>query len=284
MVYTITFNPALDYVMNLASLRTDDINRTESEELYYGGKGINVSAILSRLGIDNTALGFLAGFTGKRLEQMLVKDGISCDFNYLKDGYTRINVKIKADTEIDVNANGPDVKAEDIKALMSKLDEIKQGDYLVLSGSIPKSLPDDIYQRIMEKLTGRGVRFVVDAEKYLLLNSLKYKPFLIKPNHHELGDIFNVKIDSDEDIIKYARALQEQGAVNVLVSMAKDGAMLIDENSNVHKIENASTNDDDKPTEDIIINSIKVDTYGENYELPETLDCFDLYSYLINNY
>lgn len=239
MVYTITFNPALDYVMNVKSLRTDDINRTESEELYYGGKGINVSVILSRLGIDNTALGFLAGFTGKRLEQMLVKDGISCDFNYLEDGYTRINVKIKADTEIDVNANGPDVKAEDIKALMSKLDEIKSGDYLVLSGSIPKSLPDDIYQRIMEKLTDRGVRFVVDAEKDLLLNSLKYKPFLIKPNHHELGDIFNVKIDSDEDIIKYAKALQEQGAVNVLVSMAKDGAMLIDENSNVHKIENA---------------------------------------------
>lgn len=239
MVYTITFNPALDYVMNLESLRIDDINRTVSEKLYYGGKGINVSVILSRLGIDNTALGFLAGFTGRRLEEMLVNDGINCNFNYLKDGYTRINVKIKADTEIDVNANGPDIKVSDIEVLMSKLDEIKEGDYLVFSGSTPKSLPDDTYRHIMERLSRRGVRFVVDAEKDLLLNSLKYKPFLIKPNHHELGDIFNVKINSDEDIIKYAKVLQGQGAVNVLVSMAENGAMLIDEYSKVHKIENA---------------------------------------------
>lgn len=236
MVYTVTLNPALDYVMKVGSLRYDDINRTTAEEIYYGGKGINVSVVLSRLGVENTALGFLAGFTGAKLEEMLKADGINCDFNYLKSGNTRINVKIKADTELDVNACGPDIAAADVEALLSKLDGIQPGDYLVLAGSIPSTLPDDIYQQMLARLSDRGVNFVVDATGDLLLNVLQYRPFLVKPNHHELGDLFGVVTDTDEAIIEYATKLQSMGARNVLVSRAKDGAMLIDENGNSHKI------------------------------------------------
>ena len=239
MVYTVTLNPALDYVMKLKNLRTDDINRTDGEEIYYGGKGINVSVILTQLDIPNTALGFLGGFTGKKLEEMLKSDGISCDFNYLKSGDTRINVKIKADKEIDLNACGPEITQEDMQSFLKKLDGIRDGDYLILAGSIPKTLPDDIYEQMLEKVSDRKVNCVVDATGDLLKNVLKYKPFLIKPNHHELGDLFSVEIKSDEDIVKYSKKLQEMGAKNVLVSMAKDGAMLTDENGNVHKIGNA---------------------------------------------
>lgn len=239
MVYTVTLNPALDYVMKLKALRTDDINRTDGEEIYYGGKGINVSVILTQLGIPNTALGFLGGFTGKKLEEMLKNDGISCDFNYLKNGDTRINVKIKADKEIDLNACGPEITKEDIQSFLRKLDGIKSGDYLILAGSIPNTLPDDIYERILERVGDRNINCVVDATGDLLKNVLKYKPFLIKPNHHELGDLFSVQIKSDGDIVKYSKMLQEAGAKNVLVSMAKDGAMLTDENGRVHRIGNA---------------------------------------------
>lgn len=239
MVYTVTLNPALDYVMKLKNLRTDDINRTDGEEIYYGGKGINVSVILTQLDIPNTALGFLGGFTGKKLEEMLKSDGISCDFNYLKSGDTRINVKIKADKEIDLNACGPEITQEDMQSFLKKLDGIRDGDYLILAGSIPKTLPDDIYEQMLERVSDRKVNCVVDATGDLLKNVLKYKPFLIKPNHHELGDLFSVEIKSDEDIAKYSKKLQEMGAKNVLVSMAKDGAMLTDENGNVHKIGNA---------------------------------------------
>mgnify|MGYP000555004803 FL=1 len=239
MVYTVTLNPALDYVMKLKALRTDDINRTDGEEIYYGGKGINVSVILTQLGISNTALGFLGGFTGKKLEEMLKNDNISCDFNYLKNGDTRINVKIKADKEIDLNACGPEITKEDMQSFLRKLDGIKSGDYLILAGSIPNTLPDDIYEQILERVGDRNINCVVDATGDLLKNVLKYKPFLIKPNHHELGDLFSVQIKSDDDIVKYSKKLQEMGAKNVLVSMAKDGAMLTDENGNVHKIGNA---------------------------------------------
>jgi 1-phosphofructokinase len=239
MVYTVTLNPALDYVMKLKNLRTDDINRTDGEEIYYGGKGINVSVILTQLDIPNTALGFLGGFTGKKLEEMLKSDGISCDFNYLKSGDTRINVKIKADKEIDLNACGPEITKEDMQSFLKKLDGIRDGDYLILAGSIPKTLPDDIYERMLERVSDRKVNCVVDATGDLLKNVLKYRPFLIKPNHHELGDLFSVEIKSDDDIVKYSKKLQEMGAKNVLVSMAKDGAMLTDENGNVHKIGNA---------------------------------------------
>lgn len=233
MIYTVTLNPALDYVMKVGNIRFDDINRSESEEIYYGGKGINVSVILTRLGVENKALGFVGGFTGKKLYEMLKNDGIDCDFNTLKNGYTRINVKIKAQTELDVNAQGPAISREDIALLLEKLDGIKQGDFLILAGSIPNTLPDDIYERILSRLDGRGINFVVDATGDLLKNVLKYKPFLIKPNHHELGDLFGVETKSEDDIVFYAKKLQEMGARNVLVSRAKDGATLIDEQKNV---------------------------------------------------
>ena len=238
MIYTVTLNPALDYVMKVGNIRYDDINRSESEEIYYGGKGINVSVILTRLGVENKALGFVGGFTGEKLYGMLKKDGIDCDFNILKNGYTRINVKIKAQTELDVNAQGPAIDEEDIALLLEKLDGIKQGDFLVLAGSIPNTLPDDIYERILSRLDGRGINFVVDATGDLLKNVLKYKPFLIKPNHHELGDLFGVEAKSEQDIVFYAKKLQEMGARNVLVSRAKDGATLIDEQKNVTTFEN----------------------------------------------
>ena len=239
MVYTVTLNPALDYVMKLAQLRYDDINRTDGEEIYYGGKGINVSVILSRLSISNTALGFAGGFTGIKLEQMLENDGISFDFNRLEHGSTRINVKIKADREIDLNACGPEITNEDMKKFLEKIDSVRDGDYLVLAGSIPKTLPNDIYEQMLERIKGKKVNCVVDATGDLLKNVLKYKPFMIKPNHHELGDLFSVKINDDEDIIKYSKRLQEMGARNVLVSMAEDGAILTDEYGKVHKIGNA---------------------------------------------
>lgn len=239
MVYTVTLNPALDYVMKVGKLRYDDINRTTAEEIYYGGKGINVSVILTRLGIPNTALGFLGGFTGKKLEEMLIADGINCDFNYLQSGDTRINVKIKADTEVDVNACGPKITPDEASTLLSKIDAIQDGDYLILAGSIPNTLPNDIYERILGRLKEKNVRCVVDATGDLLMNVLKYEPFLVKPNHHELGDLFGVETKTDEDIIKYAKELQKLGAKNVLVSRAKDGAMLIDEHGESHKIGNA---------------------------------------------
>lgn len=239
MIYTVTFNPALDYVMNVPNLNSKDINRTESEQLYYGGKGINVSVILSRLGVKNKALGFLAGFSGKQLDSMLKSDNIHTDFVYLARGYTRINVKIKSEQSIDINAQGPNISTEDIEKLMEKLEQIKEGDGLVLAGSIPKTLPNDIYEKILKRLDGRGINFAVDATGDLLLNVLKYKPFLIKPNHHELGDIFAVEIKTDEDIAYYGKKLQAMGAKNVLVSRGKDGAALLDESGELRTIGNA---------------------------------------------
>lgn len=238
MIYTVTFNPALDYIMRVDGLQSKDINRTRSEEIYYGGKGINVSVILTRLGVENKALGFVAGFSGKQIEDMLVSDGIKTDFVHLKEGYTRINVKIRCDRELDINANGPEIKREEVDALFEKLEELKSKDYLILAGSIPKALPDNMYEKILERLDGKGVNFVVDATGDLLKNVLKYKPFMVKPNHHELGEIFGVEITDLEDIEKYAKKLQEMGAKNVLVSRGKDGAALIDEFGKVHTMGN----------------------------------------------
>ncbi len=236
MVYTLTLNPALDYVMKLDNLRFDDINRSYEEKIYFGGKGINVSVILSRLGVETRALGFIGGFSGGKLEEMLKCENIDCDFCRLSSGNTRINVKIKYDSELDINADGPTIDNSDIENLFDKIKEIKDGDYFVLAGSIPKSLPEDIYERIIQTLKDKKVNIVVDATNNLLLNILKYKPFLIKPNHHELGDMFGVITNTDEEIIEYSKKLQDMGARNVLVSRAKDGALLLDENGKVTKI------------------------------------------------
>ncbi len=238
MIYTVTFNPALDYLMYVSELQSDDINRTEKEQLFYGGKGINVSVILTRLGVKNKALGFLAGFSGHQIENMLNADGIENDFVYLKNGYTRINVKIKSKKETDINACGPEITDDGIRELFKKIENLENGDCLVLAGSIPKSLPDNIYEKIIEKLNGRGIDFVVDATGDLLKNVLKYKPFMIKPNHHELGEIFSTEIKTLGDIKKYGKMLQDMGARNVLVSRGKDGAALLDENGNIHTMGN----------------------------------------------
>lgn len=236
MIYTVTFNPALDYVMKVEKLRYDDINRTYGEELYYGGKGINVSAILSRLGMENTALGFKAGFTGEKLEELLREDGINTDFIALKSGMTRINVKIKAETELDINAVGPPVERDEVEKLFDKIRNLKQGDVIVLAGSVPGALPSDIYENILSVTSQAGVEAVVDSTGDLLLNVLKYHPFLIKPNNFELGDLFGVKIKNEAEIEKYAKLLQEKGARNVLVSRGKDGATLVTEDGDVHTI------------------------------------------------
>ncbi len=216
-------------------MKLGEVNRSSSEEMYFGGKGINVSAVLKELGIASRALGFTAGFTGEAIENGISAMGITSDFVRLKKGNSRINVKIKADDETELNGQGPDIDDEALSQLFGKLDKLTDGDTLVLAGSIPNSLPSDIYERIMQRLSDRKIRTVVDATKDLLLNVLKYRPFLIKPNDYELGEMFGVKLNSDDEIEKYARKLQEMGAVNVLVSMAGDGAMLIDEKGKMHR-------------------------------------------------
>lgn len=236
MIYTVTFNPALDYVMKVEKLRYDDINRTYGEELYYGGKGINVSVILSRLGMENTALGFKAGFTGEKLEELLKEEGINTDFIALKSGMTRINVKIKAETELDINAVGPPIEREEVDKLFEKIKNLKKGDVIVLAGSVPGALPAYIYEKILSVTSQSGVEAVVDSTGDLLLNVLKYHPFLIKPNNFELGDLFGVKIKNEAEIEKYAKLLQEKGARNVLVSRGKEGATLVTEDGDVHTI------------------------------------------------
>lgn len=235
MVYTVTFNPAIDYVVHTGEMKLGATNRSEREEMYFGGKGINVSIVLRELGIDSKALGFTAGFTGEAIERGLADMGIDTDFVRLATGNSRINIKIKASEETELNGQGPDIDDKAIATLFEKLDKLPNGDTLVLAGSIPASLPSDIYERILERLSGRDIRTVVDATKDLLLNVLKYKPFLIKPNNHELGEMFGVTLNSDREIETYARKLQKMGAVNVLISMAGDGAMLIDEYGNMHR-------------------------------------------------
>lgn len=235
MVYTVTFNPAIDYVVHTGEMKLGATNRSEREEMYFGGKGINVSIVLRELGIDSKALGFTAGFTGEAIEKGLADMGIDTDFVRLETGNSRINVKIKATEETELNGQGPHIDDKAISALFEKLDKLTDGDTLILAGSIPSSLPPDIYQRILEKLSDRRIKAVVDATKDLLLNVLQYKPFLVKPNNHELGEMFGVTLKSDEEIEKYARKLQDMGAVNVLISMAGDGAMLIDEYGKMHR-------------------------------------------------
>ena len=234
MIYTVTFNPALDYVVHMSQdLAIGMTNRSDAEEIYFGGKGINVSNVLRELDLPTTALGFIAGFTGKALDEGVAASGITTDFIKLPEGNTRINVKIKAADETEINGQGPKIPDECQKALFEKLDQLKEGDTLVLAGSIPSSLPSDVYERILERLDGKGIRFVVDAIKDLLLNVLKYHPFLIKPNKQELGEMFGVTIDSDDDTVLYAKKLQEKGARNVLISMAGDGSLLVTEDGQI---------------------------------------------------
>ena len=236
MIYTVTFNPALDYVVGVERLTLGEVNRTTKEAIYYGGKGINVSAVLKELKVESIALGFVAGFTGDAIERGVKEMGISTDFIHLKEGMSRINVKIKSDQESEINGQGPEITKEAIELLFEKLDQLKEGDSLVLAGSIPKTLPSDIYERIMERLQEKKIRVIVDATKDLLLNVLKYKPFLIKPNNHELGEMFGVILKTNEEIISYGKKLQDMGARNVLISMAGDGSILIDETGNVYQM------------------------------------------------
>lgn len=235
MVYTVTFNPAIDYVVRTGSFRLGETNRSVSEEMYFGGKGINVSAVLKELGIPSTALGFVAGFTGEAIEKGLADMGIDTDLVRLAKGNSRINVKIKAGEETELNCQGPDIDDAALGELFARLDRLQDGDTLVLAGSIPASLPADIYERILARLSDRRLKTVVDATGRLLLNVLKYKPFLVKPNIAELGEMFGVELTSDAETELYARKLQDMGAVNVLVSMAGDGALLIDEYGRLHR-------------------------------------------------
>ena len=234
MIYTVTFNPSLDYIVSVDDFKLGLTNRTSSELLLPGGKGINVSTILTNLGIESTALGFVAGFTGDEIIRKVEEIGVRSDFIRIGDGISRINVKLKSIDGTEINGMGPDISREKTEELMEKLDVLDEGDVLVLAGSIPVSMPDDIYSRILERLEGKGVTFVVDATGELLLNVLKYHPFLIKPNNHELGDIFDVELKTREEVVPYGRKLQEMGAKNVLISMAGEGAVLVAEDGSVY--------------------------------------------------
>lgn len=234
MVYTVTFNPAVDYVVQADDITVGSVNRTRGEKIYFGGKGINVSMVLAELGVKSKALGFVAGFTGEAIEKGITESGVDADFVHLERGFSRINVKIKSERETELNGQGPAIDDKALGELFAKLDDISDGDTIVLAGSIPGSMPADIYERILERLQDRKVKAVVDATKDLLLNVLKYKPYLIKPNNHELGEMFGVTLKTTDEIAEYAKKLKDMGAQNVLISMAGDGALLIDENGRTH--------------------------------------------------
>ena len=227
MIFTVTFNPSLDYIVRVDEMRLGTINRTNYEQLLPGGKGINVSIVLGNLGHPSRALGFSAGVTGAALEKLLADTGVDADLVHVKAGFTRINAKVKAVEETEINGQGPRIAPEDVDALFSKLDVLGQDDTLVISGSVPNTLPSDMYEQVMERLAGRGVRIVVDAERDLLTRVLPYRPFLVKPNNHELGDIFGVTLKTRDEVVPYARRMQEMGAQNVLVSMAGEGGVLV---------------------------------------------------------
>ncbi|MEE1115043.1 MAG: 1-phosphofructokinase [Eubacterium sp.] len=235
MIYTVTFNPSLDYIVRVKNFQVGKVNRTYYENILPGGKGINVSIVLKNMGHESCALGFLAGFTGREIEDRLKDFGVDSDFIHVQKGFTRINLKMKSDEESEINGQGPDIQPEEIEQLFKKLDELKEGDTLVVSGSIPNTLPDDMYERIMSRLEGRGIDIVVDATNDLLVNVLKYRPFLIKPNNHELGEIYGVELKTQDEVIPYAKKLQEEGARNVLISMAGEGAVFISEKGDVIK-------------------------------------------------
>lgn len=236
MIYTVSFNPAWDYVMSVDDFKIGKTNRSSFESIMFGGKGINVSAVLKELDVTSTALGFVAGFTGDALESEIKSKGIKAEFIKLPKGMTRINVKLKTGKETEINGRGPEIDEAAVELLFEKLNALSEGDILILAGSIPAGMPDDIYEKILERLKDKGITFVVDATKDLLLNVLKYNPFLIKPNIHELEEIFATELKTDDDIVQKAKVLQEKGAKNVLISRGGDGAVLVDEFDNVHKI------------------------------------------------
>ena len=237
MIYTVTFNPSLDYIVSVSDFQLGLTNRTKEELLLPGGKGINVSTVLQNLGIENTALGFIAGFVGEEIRREVEELGVKAEFISLSQGVSRINLKLRSIDGTEINGNGPVIPAEAVEQLMGQLERLEPGDTLVLAGSIPSSMPDDIYRRMMERLAGKGVHIVVDATKDLLLNVLELHPFLIKPNNHELGEIFGVELPDRTSVVPYARKLQEKGAVNVLVSMAEKGAVLLAEDGHIYEAE-----------------------------------------------
>lgn len=236
MIYTVTFNPSLDYIVTVKEFALGKTNRTVTEQMLPGGKGINVSTVLANLGIESTALGFTAGFTGEEIVKRVQNLGFTCDFIRVPEGFSRINIKMKDFDGTEINGKGPIIGAAEVEQLFHRLDQLKEGDVLVLAGSIPASMPDSTYRDIMSRLSDKGILFVVDATGELLLNVLGYHPFLIKPNNHELGEIFGVQLKTREAVIPYARKLRERGARNVLVSMAGQGAVLVDENGAVYEL------------------------------------------------
>ena len=234
MIYTVTFNPAIDYIVHTGTMQVGQVNRSQGEELYFGGKGINVSFVLHELGLPSKALGFVAGVTGAAIEAGIQEQGIATDFVHLDSGFSRINVKIKSGEETELNGQGPNISEAAVAELFEKLNQLQDGDVLILAGSIPNTMPADSYEKILAHLSDKNIKVVVDATKDLLLKVLPYHPFLIKPNNHELGELFGVTLHSIEEIATYAKKLQEMGAQNVLISMAGDGALLIDETGKQH--------------------------------------------------
>lgn len=235
VIYTVTFNPSLDYIVSVKDFRPGMTNRTSSELMLAGGKGINVSIVLGNLGIKSTALGFIAGFTGDEIVRRLHNSGINSEFIKINDGISRINIKLKSIDGTEINGQGPHIDSSHIEQLMNRLRRLESGDVLVLAGSIPAGISDNIYKDIMDMLKDKGVQIVVDATSRLLTNVLEYKPFFIKPNQHELGDIFNVTLNTQEEVIPYALELKKMGAVNVCVSMGGKGAILVADDGNVYK-------------------------------------------------
>ena len=237
MIYTVTFNPSLDYIVDVNNFKLGRVNRTTKEIIYAGGKGINVSMVLKNLGFDSTALGFLAGFTGKEICRLMEEQGVNADFIEVKEGLSRINLKLRSNEESEINGQGPAIKEKDIQNLYEKLDKLQYGDVLVLAGSIPSVMPQSMYMDIMKYMEEKDLNIVVDATKDLLVNVLKYHPFLVKPNNHELGEIFGVELEEKKDVIVYAKKIKEMGAKNVLVSMAGAGAVLVAEDGSIYESE-----------------------------------------------
>ena len=233
MIYTLTLNPSLDYIVQVDNFKEGTVNRISREEMLAGGKGINVSTVLNTLGAQTCALGFIAGFSGDEIQRQLNENGIRTDLIRVSRGYSRINLKMKSDVETEINGTGPDISEDELNSLMAKIRNLSEEDMLILSGSVPKSLPENIYEMITRTAAAKGIPFIVDAEGDLLQQTISYKPFLIKPNHHELSAIFHADITTREEAVPYAGKLQEAGARNVLVSMAGEGAILADENGEI---------------------------------------------------